>query len=242
VTVAPAVVSFASAQALSLKARVERGLQRSDLNSFLDAGKLPGSETEIGMAIFAAGKTGDTFWVPYLRPYLKSVRNRNSNRSQLAGYAQLALAKLGEVEQLQEIACEAEYGYASLQYMVVEHKLKYVGGWFYLNLLGRWLDEPHMVTALVEEPRGDDVYLGHRAYALMELPKIAPNPATGVPPILYLETQAQEKLEPYRQSWREWFRANGESLKSLAPAGTGVDFTVATCKKVLKHDPHFHHF
>jgi hypothetical protein len=245
VILAGAGLAFGQApdQALSLKARVERGLQRSDLNSFQDAGKnLPVSGYEIKMAILATGKTGDTFWIPYIRPFVKYAHKKNLNLSELAGAAQLALAKLGEKEQLQEIACEAEYGYASLQNSVVEHKLKYVGGWFSLNLLGRWLDEPHSIAPLVKEPRGDVIYLGHREYALTELPKIAPNPAAEVPPPLYLQTRAQEKLEPYRQSWREWFQTNGDSLRNLQPTGKGIDISAATCKRALAHDQHFEHF
>jgi len=227
---------------LSLQVRVERGLQRSDLNSFQDAQKyLPVSGYEITIAILAAGKTGDTFWVPYLKPFLKYAHKKNSNLSDLAGAAQLALAKLGEPEQLQEIACEAEYGYASLQSSAVR-KLKYVGGWFSLNLFERWLDEPHSIVPLLNEPRGDAIYLGHREYALTELPRIAPNPAAEAPLPFYLQTLAQEKLEPYRQSWREWFSTNGPSLRNLSPTGQGVDFTAATCKKVLVHDRYFEHF
>ena len=202
VVLAGAGLAFGQApdQTLSLKARVERGLQRSDLDSFQNAEKtLPASGYDLQMVILAAGKTGDAFWVPYLKPFLRYSRNKNSNLSQLAGAAQLALAKLGEKEQLQEIACEAEYGYASLQNSVVEHKLKYVGGWFSLNLLGRWLDERHSIVPLLNEPRGDVIYPSHREYSLTELPRIAPNPPAEAPVPLYLQTRAQEKLEPYRR-------------------------------------------
>ena len=82
-----------SQESLSLKTRVERGLQHSDLQAFLDAAaKGPAEANEVDSAIIAGGRTNDPFWVPYLKPFLKYSRNRYREMAALADAAQLALA------------------------------------------------------------------------------------------------------------------------------------------------------
>ena len=88
----------------SLRERVERGLQREDLPAFLELAQKDPTDWVVISAVLAAGQTNDSFWVPHLQPFLKFAREKRTERRELAGVTQLALAKLGEGRQLQEIA------------------------------------------------------------------------------------------------------------------------------------------
>lgn len=228
---------------LSLKARTERGLQRSDLQAFLDASKAePTETTDVGLAIIAAGNTNDTFWIPYIEPFLKYAHNRFREVAALAGAAQLALAKLGEPAQLQEIACEANFGSPSIQYNIVTHKLKYVQGWFSIEILAGWLDENHKFQALFVDRPSDMLFTRPQDVALNVLPEIVPNPPpfSSEPHLVdWISGNDDEKLAPVRQAWREWINKNEESLRKLTPLGDGLDLSRSTCKRVLAHDRHF---
>jgi len=162
---------------LSLKARTERGLQRSDLQTFLDASKAELTETnDVGLAIIAAGNTNDTFWIPHIEPFLKYADYRYRELAALAGAAQLALAKLGEREQLQEIACESNFGSSQIQYVAVTRRLKYVQESFSISLLSGWIEENHKFKQLLIDHRGDTVSPRPQDLALKVLPEIVPNP------------------------------------------------------------------
>jgi hypothetical protein len=225
---------------LSLEYLDDRGLQRTDLPSFLDASKkIPGSSVEVGAAIIAAGKTNDPFWIAYVKPFLKYARDRNSNLSALAGDAQLALARLGEREQLQEIGCEANFGSSSIQYDAVKKKLKYVQGWFSISILAKWMDENTKQPQILLDRPGDEIFPRPQDLALIVLPEILPDASLAAPPPLSIQMRNEEKLAPLRQAWREWLKKNEESLRKLTPLGEGLDLSRSACKLVLAHDRHF---
>src|SRR5579862_527747 len=227
---------------LSLRARVQRGLQQSDLQSFLDASKKgPAEALDVGSAIIAAGNTHDRFWIPHLKPFLKNWNDPNSNLSDLATTAQAALAKLGEAQQLQEIACEANFGSNTIEYSAVNNKLNYVQGWFSINILATWLDETYQYKPILIDRRSHSTYLRPQDLALKFLPQIVSDP----PPFsseqnLYewMSRRDDQKLVPVRREWQEWIRQNETTLRKLQPAGEGIDSSEATCKKVLTHDHH----
>jgi hypothetical protein len=228
---------------LSLKARSERGLQRSDLQSFLDASKGEPAETnELGLAIIAAGNTNDTFWIPYIEPFLKYADNQYGELAALAGAAQLALAKLGGREQLQQIACEVNFGSSQIQYLAVTRKLKYIQGSFSISLLARWIEENHKFKQLLLDHRSDTVSPRPQDIALKVLPEIVPNPPpySSEPHLDYwMSRNDDEKLLPVRQAWLDWIHQNEDTIRKLAPNTEGIDATEAACKEVLAHDKLF---
>lgn len=230
-----------SAPAL-LKERVSRGLQRSDVQTFRDAAKTGGNgASEVGLAILAAGKTGDPFWVSDLKPFLKYARNKNPNLAELAPAAQLALAKLGEKEQLEEILCEADFGSASIQYDAIREKLTYVGGWFSIRALYALLDDTRTYKRLLQDAQSDDMrlYPIPGDHALDMLPKIVPNPPNYPLPT---PNDSAPEVKKLRQSWREWIQQNQSSLQKLLPTGEGVEASEKVCKPILLSSPMFFHF
>jgi hypothetical protein len=155
----------------------------------------------------------------------------------LAPLAQLALAKLGETQQLEEIACEANFGSASMRDDVATHDLPYLKGWFSISLLSNWLNETYKADDLLrDKPGGDEVFLSPPELALKTLSKLLPDAPIPEPSPLWVQTRNQEKLAPLRQAWRDWISQNEESLRKLAPSGDGVDSSRPACKRVLAQD------
>src|ERR1700675_3417319 len=221
----------------SLRGIYERGLQRSDLPMFLQATRSSSHVAYFVDVIRQAGGSSDPFWIPYLRPLLNRKGNPGND---VGGAAQLALAKLGEAQPLQEIACEANLGSARIQDQTANDKLPYVGGWFSSRLLAGWLDEGYKYEAILQDkPGGDEIFSAPQELALMTLPKIL-NQAQIPPPLpIWIETRNQEKLAPLRQAWREWISNNETSINKLPPSMGEIDVSRSTCKRVLAHDRHF---
>lgn len=229
----------------SLSAKAKKGLQHSDLPAFLEAAKeVPLGADDVAVAVSAAGKTNDPFWIPHLKPFLKYARNRNTGLAALADAAQLALAKLGEHEQLQQIACEAEFGSPSVRDQVVNWKLQYVQGWVSISVLTAWIEEDHVFSALLTDHFGDVIYSRPQDLALKVLPEIVPNPPPySSDPHLddWIAQSDDQKLMAVRRAWREWIRENASSLRRLNPVDDGIDLSESTCKLVLSHDKHIDH-
>jgi hypothetical protein len=222
-----------------LRGVAEREIQQSDLPAFLEA--IRTNDPSLATAILQAGRTNDRFWVPYLKPLL-GKKHRPGFDDDDAGSAQMALAKFGEGEQLQEIACEANFGCPSIQYNIVTHKLKYVQGWFSIEMLAGWLDENHKFQALFVDRPSDMLFTRPQDVALKVLPEIVPNPPpfSSEPHIVdWMSQNDDEKLAPVRQAWREWINKNEESLRKLTPLGDGLDLSRSACKRVLANDRHF---
>lgn len=214
----------------------ERGIQRSDLQEFLRATQSSSQVLYFVDVILQAGKTNDPFWIPHLKPLLKK---KKIGTDDISGAARLALAKLGETTQLQEIGCEADFGSPSMRSDAVRSDLPYLKGWFSINLLAGWLDEAYKESNILrDKPGGDEVYFGPPELALHALPELLPDVAIRKAGPLWLQVRKQEVLAPIRQAWREWINQNKESLRKQSPTGEGLDVTRSTCKIVLAHDRH----
>lgn len=182
------------------------------------------------VAILEAGKTGDSSFIPQLLAY----RKKSGKRKDFQVIAvQLALAKLGQESELQQVRCELLFGSPSVQYDAVG-KMEYLGGWFSLEAITHVLDNP--------DYRGGGDGAGFFAppgwYAARKLSTIVPNPPpieSGIP----FPSSAVD-LERQRQ-WKQWIEAHQDSLSKIPPIGSGVETSPKVCKNVLKHDRSFDH-
>lgn len=217
--------------------KVSEGIHRSDLPALQDAVRK--DDPFAASLILQTGRTDDSFWVPYLEPILKKKHRLGLVND--AGAAQMALARLGQKEQLQEIGCEADFGSASSQNKAFAEKLKYVQGWFSIQILKGWIDDSAKPTPLLVDRPGDQVFIGPQLKALEVLPEIVANSPFSAPiPIgPWLLPQNQDKLTRLRQGWLEWISRNDDSLRKLTPSGEGLDLSPVTCRRVLAHDRHF---
>ena len=168
-------------------------------------------------SILEAGNSGDQSLIPALR---KQLKNRKDGGAAYA--AMLALAKLGEPKELQELFCRIEKG----AYLRLDKRLKedipYVGGWYAIQILngvaeGRFAQHPDL-SSLPD----DLVYVSPLRDALKAISQILPDvPRTKVPNTDFTEVSIE--------TWRNYLAKNEQSLRTLKPTGKGVNFSPASC-------------
>jgi hypothetical protein len=173
-------------------------------------------------AIAEAGKTGNKIFVPYLKEELKDRRNYGTSLSPI-GVARLALAKLGERQQQQELWCLALTDDPPLG------DFGYVSGWYAIQALQEFFTPQgpsHSYRRVHKEKRQDFSYLPPRYSALKTLTELVPNPPAKFDP----DAIAPSELERSAKIWREWIAAHKDELSKLQPTGEGVDFSDKACK------------
>lgn len=137
---------------------------------------------------------------------------------------QITLAREGEPEQLQQLACEADYGSRDVQYNAIE-KLRSVSGWFSITLLSDLASSSAKATN--QQHSGDAV----EVHALEALLSMSPN--SPFPESYPLRTEDYSKDFA---AWKAWWDTNHDSLKSMQPTGGGIVESAAVCQRVLKDD------
>ncbi len=161
---------------------------------------------------------------------------RDTNKLVKSGHfedVQVALAKLGQHDQLQQILCELKFGRPVIQTGAFD-KLKGIGGWFSINALSKFLaDSPSNMHA-----RHDfyGLYLPPQILTLQILPHIVPNPPVGEVNATRMGIYKKEREQAVR-TWTEWLEKNRDSLRSLQPVGEGVNSSATVCQEVLSKDP-----
>ena len=178
-------------------------------------------------AISEAGRSGNRFFVPFLKRELTD-RTHEFARSD----ARLALAKLGEKEELQEQWCRSisESTSTSGVYPPIE-SFGYIGGWYSFQALQKLLapeGEIHWNRAIdkyeAKHPGNDVQFLRPSYFALETLSKMVPDPPVKFSPEVELNPNPQAKI------WEDWIAAHKDELSKLQPTGEGVDFSDSACK------------
>jgi hypothetical protein len=170
-------------------------------------------------AIAEAGRSGNRLFVAPLRQLL---RNR-TNKPEISGYVRVALARLGEQDQLQEIWCRAITDDPKRGLYPSTYELESVAGWFGIQGLERLLT-PDVVRwhKLSEKEKNNDALAEPLSLtALKALPKVIPNP-----PAQFTEKEWKQQVK----AWRQWIDAHKDELSKLQPTGEGVDFSPNACK------------
>ena len=144
---------------------------------------------------------------------------------------QIALAKEGESEQLQQIICELDFGVPDIQENALR-KMRSVGGWFSINALSRFLASDPRYTQTRPDDSPDQIFIPLQFKALQILPLIVPNPPLP-------EAQGFYQLDHSKEVeiWRKWLHENRASLEKLEPAVPTIVSSQKKCKKVLRNDP-----
>ena len=180
-------------------------------------------------AITEAGKSQNTAFIPYLTRELK-----NSKPGGIGGdrvfVLRLALAKLGDVEQLQTFWCESlsEDPNKGLHPARIFDS---IGGWYSIRALQFFLTpdgEIHWKKAYSRfgGKYGNDVLQTPPSFeALQILPKLVPNPPTGP-----LSSESASRPADLINTWQDWIAAHKDELSKLQPTGEGVDFSPRACK------------
>jgi len=157
-------------------------------------------------AVLELGSTGDQTIIPYLQ---KLLENPNKVFGGVAANAQMALAKLGQKKQMDEILVELESNDPSLQDNAIK-KLIYVANNEAIKALAKLLDDnkwrkgPDWVGPKGERAMDKVFYSPRSELAMKALSQIVQNPPTS-PPI--------EPTEEHLQEWREWWAKNKDRYK-----------------------------
>jgi hypothetical protein len=142
----------------------------------------------------------------------------------------MALAKLGDREQQQELLCKLYRGSPAESQTVALDQIPYVGGWYAVRIYRELLTpaaEARFAKAKLRFREGDVALAEPRWWALSSLPKVAPYPLP--PGVDYGFNLAQ--MPEYSQKWSAWIQDNEDRLKKLPPTGAGVDFSGRSCKE-----------
>jgi len=221
------IVALAAAFLLGHQARSTQNAS-SEPQSQLDEALIQRILAGDAAAIAEAGRSGNRLFVPYLRTALK---NQNKQRD-AAGPARDALARLGEVDELQEVWCRAITDDPKQGISPSPYELESVGGWFGIQGLQKLLTPDGLVHwhKLSDKEKSIDVSVDPlNLRALKTLPKVVPNP-----PVTYSTAMEQLKAQIHTddeiKNWQDWIAAHRDELSKLQPTGEGVDFSPNACK------------
>ena len=181
-------------------------------------------------AIQQAGQSGNQFFVPYLKERL-SARPTKGEGFKHHWPEELALAKLGQVQQLQEFWCSAIADNPKRGLSPSVEQLEWIGGWFATQALQKFLTPEgliHWHKPTRQEKESDTSGLPVQVQAMITLSKVVPNPP--VPPTPIEAIRAQTQSPKYVKIWQDWIAAHTDELSRLQPTGEGVEFSPKACK------------
>jgi hypothetical protein len=181
-------------------------------------------------AIEKAGNSGNRIFVPYLRQQKNKDHRGGSYGVLPIDPAAIALARLGETQELQEYWCMAITDDPKRGLRTPTEPLESVGGWFAIQALEKLLTPEgliHWHKPTREEKESDTGVLSVHIQALITLPRVVPNP----PPapkseVIWALTHTEERIK----LWQDWIAAHKDELSKLQPTGEGVDFSPNACK------------
>jgi len=178
-------------------------------------------------SLLSAGDTGYWELIPALKKRLSDPESFDEEEEKTA--IKMALAKLGDREQQQELLCKLYWSRPSESQTVALDQTPYVGGWYAIRIYRDLLTPAAaawFAKAKLRFPEGDIALAEPRWWALSSFPRVAPYPLpTGID---YGFNLAQ--MPDYSQKWSAWIQQNQKRLKKLQPTGAGVDFSGRSCK------------
>ena len=183
-------------------------------------------------AITIAGRSGDQRFVPYLK---RELENHKAKGNRFAGSwpTELALARLGQTDQLQEVWCRAITDDPKHGLWPSTYQLELVGGWFAIRGIEKLLTPEGLIRwhkPSKEEINSDAHSMPFFVTALETLPKVVPNPPI-IPVRVTPELDRQLSPDWVTKIWQDWIAAHKDELSKLQPTGEGVDFSSDACKK-----------
>lgn len=177
-------------------------------------------------AIERAGASGDRAYIPVLRRVMNEKKYRKM-KTQPALHAQVALARLGDVDQLQEFWCVAAADGADVPIQQIE----LLGGWYWIQSMRTILDgrARRGFEESLRTRKPTDVLVTPPDYlALKSLMEKMPSRPSGLPSNIYVLSSAE--VERLKDTWRRWIDDHQGELRVLEPTGAGVDWSPGACK------------
>lgn len=178
--------------------------------------------------LLSAGETGYWELIPALKNRLADPESFDDEEEKTA--IKMALAKLGDREQMQALVCKLNRGDPAEMQTVALDQIPYVGGWYAIRIYRELMMPAAQARFALAKARvsNNDLALAEpRWWAVSSLPNVAPYPLP--PGIDYGFNLAQ--VPEYSQKWSAWIQENENRLKKLQPTGAGVDFSGRSCKE-----------
>jgi len=169
-----------------------------------------------GGQLLEAGKTGDKSLIPALREHLAEEKDPYGKR-----FTRMALARLGDDDQLQYAACQQYDPEGSGLVM-----LKYIQGWFSIAILR------HMIAVDLEDrqhkkrSKQDKDFLASGYLAMLLLMDMVPNQPFGSEKDI-----RTDRIVESDQRWLTWLEDNEQLLRKMEPVGEKVILSRNFCKK-----------
>jgi hypothetical protein len=175
-------------------------------------------------AIDKAWRSGDTSLIPVLRELI--ARSGSDERALITKRtAHFALAKLGDVQELQARWCNA------VSDLPAENRQRLfdldVGGWFAVRALSQLLKPEYAQRYYAaldaytgERPRDVAVYPLEKEIIVM-LQDLVPPP---------FRVQPYDGVGPYEaEAWLRWIKTHEPQFRDMKPTGGGVDMSLEAC-------------
>lgn len=182
----------------------------------------------------SAGQTGYRELIPALKKQLADPEEDDPEEREALG---MALAKLGDRQEMQALVCELHNG-SPLEMQKVamdQDKIPYVGGWFAIRIYREMLTpaaQDRFDKARLRE-EGKLGFYEPQWWALASLLNVVPYPQPPGVEYAFNRTQMQENSK----IWLDWIAKNKKRLRRLEPTGKGVDFSGRSCKPIGKSKP-----
>jgi hypothetical protein len=191
-------------------------------------------------AMLEAGNKGATDVIPLLRRHLSAsddpAYSGKPGNWQPRQAAQLALAKLGDRIEQQKIGCELFYGNPAEQ-STAFYKVEYVGGWFEISRLARFLpDTEENSRQMMPEPGipDGDATIGTRQYLAVG----ALDRMSLVEPAALLSKEDPFLSAPKRaREWQLYIDAHQQELAKVLPTGESAVESDNYCENYLASLP-----
>jgi hypothetical protein len=179
--------------------------------------------------LISAGETGYWELIPALKKRLSDPESFDEEEEKSA--TKMALAKLGDREQQQDLLCRLYRSSPTEMQTVALDQIPYVGGWYAIRIYRELLTPAAQARFAKEKLRlpNSDLALSEPAWwALSSLFKIAPSPL----PIGIDYGFNLAQIPEYSKRWSVWIQQNRGRLRKLKPTGKGVDFSGKSCRKI----------
>jgi hypothetical protein len=180
-------------------------------------------EIDASVGILKAGRTGDRFFVPYLRERMQDAINAQDEAA--ADAVHMALAKLGEAKEQQEAYCRIHSNKKS-EITKGLYEAAYVGGWFSIQTLAEAMDADRRFTNAKPKETGDLVVAMPSMESLRLLPSLVPDP----PVVIDLASFDSRTIPEKTAVWKKWITDNHSTLSKLVPTGESVVMHPSACR------------
>lgn len=177
-------------------------------------------------AIKRAGNSGNRAYIPYLRSILTwPIYHRSAAEEQ----AVIALAKLGDSEQLRGFDCDLLSNDPETIHHLAHDILPQVKGWFAIREYFFMLKQDAAYEKELKRPEyNTDAIFGAilpSHWAVRYLPEVVPRP-----PFARVKDFEDPRIPGLAREWRLWIQQNRERLEQLKPQGQkGLQFSKAGC-------------